>query len=283
MLRPRRARRRRRAAGRRRAGRRRFTEGPHLPRHRRARPARPLGGDRRRRRDRRGRPRRGRRHRQPPRGAPAAPRGLHRSSGWRRCASGSRRAGGRAAAFPPADAAYHDYAEMAAEVGATAAAYPSIVQRFSIGTSYQGREIWAVKVSDNVATDEAEPEVLFTANQHAREHLTVEMALYILQRADVQVRDRRADHEHRRQPRDLDRLHGQPGRRRVRHRHRRLPDVAQEPPAQRRLERRRHRPQPQLVLPVGLLRRLVGHAQLGDLPRRRRRSRRPRPSACATS
>ena len=37
-----------------------------------------------------------------------------------------------------------------------------------------------MKVSDNVAVDENEPEVLFTANQHAREHLTVEMALYIL-------------------------------------------------------------------------------------------------------
>ena len=42
------------------------------------------------------------------------------------------------------------------------------------------REIWAAKVSDNVAVDEAETEVLFTANQHAREHLTVEMALYTL-------------------------------------------------------------------------------------------------------
>ena len=47
----------------------------------------------------------------------------------------------------------------------------------AIGTSYQGRTIWAVKISDNVATDENEPEVLFTAHQHAREHLTVEMAL----------------------------------------------------------------------------------------------------------
>jgi hypothetical protein len=37
----------------------------------------------------------------------------------------------------------------------------------------------AVKISDNVATDENEPEVLFTAHQHAREHLTVEMALYL--------------------------------------------------------------------------------------------------------
>ena len=39
--------------------------------------------------------------------------------------------------------------------------------------------IHVLKISDNVATDEGEPEVLFTANQHAREHLTVEMALYI--------------------------------------------------------------------------------------------------------
>ena len=54
------------------------------------------------------------------------------------------------------------------------------MSRFTIGTSYEGRELWAVKISDNVATDEAEPEVLFTRNQHAREHLTVEMALYLL-------------------------------------------------------------------------------------------------------
>ena len=93
-----------------------------------------------------------------------------------------RRAGGRAAAFPPADSAYHDYAETSAELLAVANANPTRVQRFSLGTSYQGRTIWGVKVSDNVATDENEPEVLFTANQHAREHLTVEMALYILNR-----------------------------------------------------------------------------------------------------
>jgi carboxypeptidase T len=82
--------------------------------------------------------------------------------------------------FPGADSQYHNYAEMSAEVANTAAAFPAIVQRFSIGRSYEGRELWAVKISDNVGTDEPEPEVLFTANQHAREHLTVEMALYLL-------------------------------------------------------------------------------------------------------
>jgi murein tripeptide amidase MpaA len=93
-----------------------------------------------------------------------------------------RRAGGRAAAFPPADSNYHDYNETAAELAAVEAANPTRVRRYNLGTSYQERTIWAVKVSDNVATDEDEPEVLFTANQHAREHLTVEMALYILNR-----------------------------------------------------------------------------------------------------
>ena len=49
-----------------------------------------------------------------------------------------------------------------------------------IGASYEGRELWAVKISDNVGVDEGEPEVLLTAGQHAREHLTIEMALYLI-------------------------------------------------------------------------------------------------------
>jgi len=83
-------------------------------------------------------------------------------------------------AFPPADGGYHDYAEINAEVGAVASAYPGLVQRRTVGTSYQGRQLYAAKVSDNVATDEAEPEALFTCGQHAREHLAVEMCLYLL-------------------------------------------------------------------------------------------------------
>ena len=87
---------------------------------------------------------------------------------------------GVAEAFPPADSGFHDYAEMSAEVAAVAGAYPALVRRFSIGRSHQGRELWAAKVSDNAADDEAEPEALFTCGQHAREHLTIEMCLYLL-------------------------------------------------------------------------------------------------------
>lgn len=83
-------------------------------------------------------------------------------------------------AFPPADSAYHDYAEMVAELQQAEADHGAIFDLFSIGTTYEGRTIWAGKISDNVGADEDEPEVLFTHHQHAREHLTVEMALYTL-------------------------------------------------------------------------------------------------------
>ncbi|HZM80074.1 MAG TPA: M14 family metallopeptidase, partial [Candidatus Limnocylindrales bacterium] len=81
--------------------------------------------------------------------------------------------------FPPADSLYHNYAETNAELLQIANDHPAIAQRFSIGTSFEGRTIYGVKISDNVAVDEDEPEVLFNANQHAREHLTTEQAFYL--------------------------------------------------------------------------------------------------------
>ncbi|GIH24031.1 hypothetical protein Aph01nite_23410 [Acrocarpospora phusangensis] len=82
--------------------------------------------------------------------------------------------------FPAADSAYHNYAEMTAVVNQVVADHPGIARKISYGTSYQGRDLMAIKISDNVATDENEPEVLFTAHQHAREHMTVEMSIYLL-------------------------------------------------------------------------------------------------------
>jgi len=82
--------------------------------------------------------------------------------------------------FPPSDSGYHNYAEMVAEINALVASKPSIARKLSIGTSYEGRDMPLVKISDNVTVDENEPEILFNAHQHAREHLTVEMALYIM-------------------------------------------------------------------------------------------------------
>jgi hypothetical protein len=82
--------------------------------------------------------------------------------------------------FPAADKAYHNYAEMIAELDQAVAAHPAIIRKTSLGTSYEGRDLPLIKISDNVAVDEDEPEVLYGAHQHAREHLTVEMALYLV-------------------------------------------------------------------------------------------------------
>jgi hypothetical protein len=69
---------------------------------------------------------------------------------------------------------------MMADIKAVEAGHPDIVNIFSIGKSYQGRNLWTAKISDNVATDESEPEILFDSLHHAREHMTVEQSLYLL-------------------------------------------------------------------------------------------------------
>jgi hypothetical protein len=86
----------------------------------------------------------------------------------------------RAAEFPPGYSGYHDYAETMDDINSVIANHPGIVTKQAIGQSYQGRTIWAVKISDNVDQDENEPEVLFEHLHHAREHITVEQALEII-------------------------------------------------------------------------------------------------------
>jgi hypothetical protein len=82
--------------------------------------------------------------------------------------------------FPSGFTGYHTYAETVADIDAVIAAHPTIAAKYAIGQSYEGRTIWVVKISDNVGTDENEPEVLMESLHHAREHLTVEQALEII-------------------------------------------------------------------------------------------------------
>ncbi|HEY8135581.1 MAG TPA: M14 family zinc carboxypeptidase [Candidatus Limnocylindrales bacterium] len=84
-------------------------------------------------------------------------------------------------AFPAGHEGYHNYAEMSAFLDDVAAAHPGIAEKFSMGRSYQGRQVWALKISDNVGTDENEPEVLFTSQMHAREWLSLEQDLRIIE------------------------------------------------------------------------------------------------------
>lgn len=82
--------------------------------------------------------------------------------------------------FPAAYQAHHTYAELEAALRVLAAAHPAIVQLGSMGRSYEGRKLFIVKISDNVASDEPEPEVYVDGGIHAHEHLSTEQALALI-------------------------------------------------------------------------------------------------------
>ncbi|MBN2564581.1 MAG: carboxypeptidase regulatory-like domain-containing protein [Candidatus Eisenbacteria bacterium] len=73
---------------------------------------------------------------------------------------------------------YHSYAEITAELAAWAAAYPSITQLVSIGTSFQGREIWALKITDNPTVQEDEAEIQWIGCHHGNETISAEVCYY---------------------------------------------------------------------------------------------------------
>lgn len=74
---------------------------------------------------------------------------------------------------------YRDPAETRTLLEELADAYPDIMTIYTIGYSVQGREIYAVKISDNVHVDEDEPSVHFDSEHHAREVMTPEVLIDI--------------------------------------------------------------------------------------------------------
>src|SRR5207253_9654491 len=83
--------------------------------------------------------------------------------------------------FPPADSGYHNYKEMSKDIDAEVAAHPTLIKKFSIGKSYESREIWAALITKGApGYTSGRPEVLFDGLHHAREHLTVEETLAIM-------------------------------------------------------------------------------------------------------
>lgn len=76
---------------------------------------------------------------------------------------------------------FKTYSEIAAYLGMLHMDHPSITSPpFSIGESVEGRELWAMKISDNPGLDEDEPKVLFTGVTHAREPIGGEVVLYTM-------------------------------------------------------------------------------------------------------
>ena len=77
---------------------------------------------------------------------------------------------------------YHTYEEMVAEIQRIEANHPSIVWVNNLTTTYEGRTVWAVKISDNPQSDESneEPGVLFMAGEKANSLISVEIALHLI-------------------------------------------------------------------------------------------------------
>jgi carboxypeptidase T len=77
---------------------------------------------------------------------------------------------------------YYSFAEMEAAMDALVAAYPQIVSKTSIGKTHENRDIWLIKISDNVAVEENhEPAVFFMGLQHAREAITGASMIFFMQ------------------------------------------------------------------------------------------------------
>ena len=77
---------------------------------------------------------------------------------------------------------YYSFPEMEAAMDALVNEYRNIASKTSIGKTAEGRDIWVIKISDNVASDEAnEPELLYMGLQHAREAITGASMIFFMQ------------------------------------------------------------------------------------------------------
>jgi len=73
---------------------------------------------------------------------------------------------------------YHTYSENTAFVDSLRLRFPEVVsEKWSLGQSHQGRDIWCFRVSANPDIDEDEPEILIDGMHHAREIMASEFPI----------------------------------------------------------------------------------------------------------
>lgn len=76
---------------------------------------------------------------------------------------------------------YHSYESMTECLITLSEQYPDIVRLESIGTTYEGRSIWMMKISDNPDQDENEPAVFFMGAHHGNEKPSYESLIFFLE------------------------------------------------------------------------------------------------------
>ena len=78
---------------------------------------------------------------------------------------------------------YLTYTEALQEIDDMASLYPDLISvraPISNFTTFEGRNLHWVRISDNASMDENEPEVLYTAVHHAREAITIQQMVYFM-------------------------------------------------------------------------------------------------------
>ncbi len=75
---------------------------------------------------------------------------------------------------------YHSYAEVTTALQTFASIYPTLTRLISLGQSVDGRELWAILISDNPLLDEIEPEFKYVSTMHGDEPVGTEMCLYFI-------------------------------------------------------------------------------------------------------
>lgn len=73
---------------------------------------------------------------------------------------------------------YHTAAQLENDLNDFVAFAPDLIQKFSIGKSVQNRDIWAIKISDNVTSQEDEPEVYYQGAMHGDEPVGQSNTMY---------------------------------------------------------------------------------------------------------
>ena len=75
---------------------------------------------------------------------------------------------------------YRSTSQVFSDLVSYATSYPTITRLDTIGTTYEGRPIMVLRITDNPDVDEGEPGVLITGLHHAREWPTVEITMFAI-------------------------------------------------------------------------------------------------------
>jgi hypothetical protein len=76
---------------------------------------------------------------------------------------------------------YPSFTELTQKLKAAEAKSPKILRLMSIGKSVKGRDLWVMKISDNVETDETEPEFKYISSMHGDEITGREMTIRLIE------------------------------------------------------------------------------------------------------